>query len=207
MKAPRDAPGTVFSKGFYVNGDEYTWYCVARLSWPSLVRARLSLRFTPTIATAMPGAPAPRPDARVLSEAPSLRCALRASLGHRPPPSWLRRSAGQRSTGPLSVSATPFMQYAGQRTRAAASLRRLRYRPHWIDSCSGCRVAWGSSVRAPEPGRPAPPAANRGFPDRTQRRPPADSRAPRSSANRALKRHTGVAGLSWRRSLVASCVR
>ena len=49
---------------------KYTWYCIARLSWPSLVRARLSLHFTPTIATAMLGAPARRPDARVRTEDP-----------------------------------------------------------------------------------------------------------------------------------------
>ena len=49
---------------------KHSLYCIARLSWPSLVRARLRLRFAPTIATAMLGVPARRQDARVLSEHP-----------------------------------------------------------------------------------------------------------------------------------------
>ena len=61
---PRCCKGSVSAQ------DKHTLYGIARLSWRSRVRARLSLRFTPTIATAMLGAPARRPDARVLREQP-----------------------------------------------------------------------------------------------------------------------------------------
>ena len=50
--------------------EKYKSYRIARLSRPSLAHARLRLRFTRIIATAMLLAPARRPAARVLSEDP-----------------------------------------------------------------------------------------------------------------------------------------
>jgi hypothetical protein len=125
------------SKRLMNTATTYKVYCIARLSRPSLAHARLCLRFARTIATAMlllrtsmcsalraslrlfnfaPGeivAPARRTVARVLSDHPSRRCALRAPLGHRPSLSLLGRSAGWKSTGLPSVSASPLVQYAG----------------------------------------------------------------------------------------------